>query len=424
MSGGVDSVVLLHLLSGLRAESAIDLRAFHVNHGLSTNAVAWERFCSDLCAKLSVGYTALRLDLEMPAGASPEALAREARYAALDGAAAESGIPVVALAHHADDQAETVLLQLLRGAAAKGLAAMPEWRSTDSGRCYWRPLLPATREAIVAYARRHRLHWIEDESNADISIRRNFLRARILPALASGFPGYRKSFARAAAHAANAADLLDELADRDAALAADGDGMSLAALREFGALRSGNLLRRMLARRGLGVPPNERLAEFLRQAFSAAIDRHPALKVDGRHTLRAEGGRILLDSAPAFEPFLAVWRGESSIVLPHGALTFSRTLGSGIRAALIPPSGLTIRPREGGERLQIAPRRPVRTLKNLLQEASIPAWARSGWPLLAQAGTLIAIPGVGVGVDWQCPPQEVGWESAWHPGTARETADA
>ena len=411
-------MVLLHLLSGLRAEHAIGLRAFHVNHGLSHNAGAWETFCSGQCAMLGVGFAVLRLELERARGESLEALAREARYAALEGAAAESGIGVVALAHHADDQAETVLLQLLRGAAAKGLAAMPEWRRADSGLNFWRPLLQVTRQDIVAYARRHGFEWIEDESNADISFKRNFLRTGVLPALATGFPGYRKSFARAAAHAADAAELLDEMGDRDAAFAADGEGVSLAALREFGPTRAGNLLRRILSRRNLDVPPTERLAEFIRQALTAGVDRHPALKIGDAHTLRVARGRVFLDQTPPFEPFLVSWRGESSVGLAHGVLTFSRTLGTGIRAVSIPASGLTIRPREGGERMQIAPGRPVRTLKNLLQEATIPAWARDGWPLLAHAGRLVAIPGVGVSVDWQCPPQEDGWEAGWHPGAA------
>ncbi len=416
--------MLLHLLSALRAEKGFELRVLHVNHGLSANAAAWEDFCSELCTTIGVGYGAIRLDLDRQPGASLEALAREARYAALEGAAAESGTTVIALAHHADDQAETVMLQLLRGSAVKGLAAMPEWRSADEGCSYWRPLLQARREDIVAFARRHRLRWIEDESNANIALKRNFLRAQVLPVLESGFPGYRNSLARAAVHAADAAMLLDELADRDAVAAADGDGLVLAALREFGALRSGNVLRRMLARRGLRVPPSERLAEFIRQAFTAAPDRHPALLVDQGHMLRAERGRVLLERTSPSAPFLAVWRAESRVVLPHGVLEFVQAKGSGIRAASIPSAGLTIRPREGGERLQIAGGRPRRTLKNLLQEAGIPASARAGWPLLAYAGTLVAVPGVGVGVDWQCPPQENGWESAWHPGATRRGATA
>ena len=416
LSGGVDSIVLLHLLAALRGELALHVRAVYVNHGLSPNADAWEKFCCDTCAALGVGFSAVRLGLARVAGESLEAQARKARYAALEGAAAESGTGIIALAQHADDQAETVLLQLLRGAAAKGLAAMPEWRCTGAGYCYWRPLLQTTRNEIVEYARRRGLHWIEDESNANPVYKRNFLRAQVLPRLEEGFSGYRTSLSRAAAHAAEAAQLLDQLADLDAAAAVDGDRVSLAALRELGALRARNLLRRILARRGLAVPPGERLAEFIRQAFEAAKDRHPALKLEGHNVLRADGGYVGLVCVPPSEPFAAAWHGENIVVLSHGSLLFKKVQGAGIRATMVPASGLIIRSRDGGERLKVAPNRPERTLKNLMQEAGVPAPLRSRWPLIVHAGRLVAVPGIGVGADWRCPPDEQGWGIEWRPG--------
>jgi tRNA(Ile)-lysidine synthase len=416
LSGGVDSVVLLHLMAALRGEFALYLQAVHVNHGLSPNADAWEKFCSDACAALGVGFSAVRLGLARVAGESLEAQARKARYAALEDAAAESGTGIIALAQHADDQAETVLLQLLRGAAAKGLAAMPEWRCTGSGCCYWRPLLQTTRKEIVEYAHQRGLRWIEDESNANTTYKRNFLRAQVLPRLEEGFPGYRASLARAAAHAADAAQLLDQLANVDAAGAGDGDRVSLAALRKLGPLRASNLLRWNLARRGLAVPPGERLAEFIRQTFKAAKDRHPALKLGDHHVLHTEGGHVAVACAPSSGTFLATWHGESVVVLPHGSLRFEKTGGAGIRATMVPASGLIIRPREGGERLKIAANRPLRTLKNLMQETAIPAVSRNRWPLIVYAGRLVAVPGIGVGVDWQCPPGETGWGIEWCPG--------
>jgi tRNA(Ile)-lysidine synthase len=418
LSGGVDSIVLLHLLAALRGELVLHVQAIHVNHGLSPNADAWEKFCSDVCAALGVGFSAVRLRLARHAGESLEAQARKARYAALEGAAAESATGIIALAQHADDQAETVLLQLLRGAAAKGLAAMPEWRCTGNGCCYWRPLLQTTRKEIVEYARRRGLHWSEDESNANTTYKRNFLRAQVLPRLEEGFPGYRTSLGRAAAHAGEAVELLDQLADLDATAAVDGGRVSLAALRELGALRARNLLRRILARRGFAVPPGERLAEFIRQVFEAARDRHPALKLEGHHVLRADSGYVALDCAPPSGPFLVAWHGESVVVLPHGKLLFEQMQGAGIRVAMVPASGLIIRSREGGERLKVAANRPLRTLKNLLQEAGAPSASRSRWPLIVHAGRLVAVPGIGVGVDWQCPPGEAGWGIEWRPGVS------
>jgi tRNA(Ile)-lysidine synthase len=420
LSGGVDSVVLLHLLAALRGEFSLHLQAIHVNHGLSPNAGAWEALCSDTCAALGIGYSVVHLKLVPATGASLEAQARKARYTALAGTATAASTSIIAVAQHADDQAETVLLQLLRGAAAKGLAAMPQWRCAGNGCCYWRPLLQSTRKDIVEYALRHHLRWIEDESNADPAHKRNFLRAQVLPRLEDGFPGYRTSLARAAAHAADAAQLLDQLADLDAGVAVAGDRVSIAALRDLGALRAGNLLHRMLAQRGLAMPPGERLAEFIRQAFEAAKDRLPALRLDKRHVLYAEGGQIMLGCAPLRDPILTTWHGESVVLLPHGRLLFAKTQGSGIRAAMIPGSGLIIRSREGGERLKIAANRPGRTLKNLLQEAGIPAALRSRWPLIAHAGGLVAVPGIGVGVDWQCPPDETGWTFEWCRGVSNQ----
>ncbi|MFS8086460.1 MAG: tRNA lysidine(34) synthetase TilS [Acidobacteriota bacterium] len=418
LSGGVDSVVLLHLLATLRSELALDVQAVHVNHGLSPNADAWERFCSEACAVLGVRFSTVAVGLAREPGESLEAQARKARYSALAGAAAQSGARIIAIAQHADDQAETVLLQLLRGAAAKGLAAMPEWRSAGNDCWHWRPLLQATRNDIADHALRHHLRWIEDESNADPAHKRNFLRAHVLPRLEDGFPGYRSSLARAAAHAAVAAQLLDQLADLDAGVAVADDRVALAALRNLGALRAGNLLRWMLAQRGLAVPPSERLAEFIRQAFEASQDRLPALELGGRRVLRAEGGHITLGCTPLPDAGPTIWQGESVVPLPHGCLLFNKTQGSGIRAAMIPASGLSIRSREGGERLRVAANRPERTLKNLLQEAGIPATLRSRWPLIAHAGKLVAVPGIGIGVDWQCPPDEPGWTFEWRPGVS------
>ena len=421
LSGGVDSIVLLHGLAALRSELALTLHAVHINHGLSSNADAWETFCVETCAMLGVGCTALRLGLVRRAGESLEARARTERYAALERVAADVGAGVIALAQHADDQAETVLLQLLRGAAAKGLAGMAEWRCPRRGCCHWRPLLHSTRMEIVDCAHAHALRWIEDESNADPAHKRNFLRAQVLPRLQDGFPGYRASLSRSAASAAEASQLLDQLADLDAAAIAGGERLPVASLRILGGLRTGNLLRRMLAQRSIAVPARERLREFIRQAFEAQEDRHPMLKLDGECALAAERGQLAIIRVQPLAPILAIWHGESVIELAHGRLRFAATRGTGIRAALVPSGGLAIACRRGGERLRIAPNRPLRTLKNLMQEAGIPAAARCRWPLISNECRLVAVPGIGVSVDWQCRRDEAGWNIEWCPDAARGT---
>ena len=209
VSGGIDSIVLLDALATLAARHSLTLSAIHVNHGLSPNAPAWARFCAEQCALRALPLTVHELQLARTSGESLEARARAARYACFDAAA----VDVVALGHHADDQAETVLLQLLRGAGPRGLAAMPSLRP---GRpALLRPLLGLTRAAIAARAQARQLQWITDESNDDTRYRRNLLRHAVAPVLGAEFPGYPLTLARAAAHQAEASELLDALAQHD-----------------------------------------------------------------------------------------------------------------------------------------------------------------------------------------------------------------
>src|SRR5437660_3778741 len=189
LSGGRDSVALFDATLAQASAHALDVVAVHVHHGLSVHADAWVRFCKDLCSKCSVPLIERRVAVARGPRKSVEAEARHARYAALADAAAAAGADVVLLAHHEDDQAETVILQLLRGAGPQGLAAMPEARADAMGLKWLRPLLDVPRAAIDAYVRERHLAWIDDDSNADVRHRRNALRERVVPALASIAPG-------------------------------------------------------------------------------------------------------------------------------------------------------------------------------------------------------------------------------------------
>lgn len=285
LSGGCDSVVLLHLLSRLELEGR--LSAIHVHHGLSPNADAWADFCAAYCSRLSVPLRVERVKVD---GASPlglEAAARSVRYAAFSGCPAE----VLVLAQHQGDQAETLLFNLLRGAGVAGAAAIPEERHAVRQRIL-RPLLACTREEIEAYARSHGLNWIEDESNADTRHARNFLRHEILPVLERRFPAASRSLARSAGHFAEADELLSELAEADWRLACDGgEAPSMRRLRCLSPLRLKNLLRYRLRVLGWRAPGAQRLDEFVRQLLTAAPDRHPGLDLpDG--SLRVVGGRL------------------------------------------------------------------------------------------------------------------------------------
>jgi tRNA(Ile)-lysidine synthase len=283
LSGGLDSVVLLH---GLVAQN-LRATAVHVHHGLSTNADQWSDFCRRICDDLNVP---LRIEKVMVARNSAdglEAAARRARYQAFDRLAADW----LLLAHHKDDRAETMLFNLLRGAGVRGAGALREC----NGRLL-RPLLSLTRRELHAYAMGQKLSWVEDESNADTRFTRNYLRHRIFPELESRFPGVGTRLSAAAAHFSEASDLLDDLARSD--LAEDGVSfpVSVARLAMLTEPRARNALRFLLVTAGVGIPSQERLIEALRQCLSAAADRHPAVAF-GDHVLRRRAGHIYLDDA-------------------------------------------------------------------------------------------------------------------------------
>ncbi len=254
-SGGLDSSVLLDLLARQMRARTISLSALHVNHGLSANADAWEAHCRAACATLAVAFTAVRIRVRRAPGESLEEQARKGRYAAFAGVDAD----VIALAHHAEDQSETLLLQMLRGAGPDGLAAMAEYAPMAAGPAIWRPMLDVPRAAILRHGRDQGIAWIEDESNLDPGYRRNFVRHRIWPALVEGFAAPAVTLPRVARLQADAARLLGELADIDLATIASDDGLDCTGLKSLSASRQANLLRRWISRSGARAPSEARL---------------------------------------------------------------------------------------------------------------------------------------------------------------------
>ena len=208
LSGGVDSVVLLHLLHQLQKTHHFTLKASHVHHGLSKNADKWVKFCEKLCRKLSIPLDVNYIKLPQKKSLGIEGEARRLRYEKL----LKSKTDLVVLAHHEDDQAETFLLQLIRGAGVKGLSSMAHF---DDTRKLWRPLLNTSRIDIESYAKQHKLKWIEDESNQNIDFDRNFIRSKVLPILKNRFNHIIKVISRSSSHLAEAQNLLDDLAKLD-----------------------------------------------------------------------------------------------------------------------------------------------------------------------------------------------------------------
>ncbi|MCC6610590.1 MAG: tRNA lysidine(34) synthetase TilS [Burkholderiales bacterium] len=418
LSGGIDSAVLLDLLAADAGRRGLRLACLHLNHGISPNAAAWARFCRRLAARYGLRCRVRKLDLAPYRALGMEAAAREARYAALRAEHAD----FVALAQHLDDQAETVLLQLVRGAGVPGLAAMPAVRGAGNGTGprLVRPLLGVPRAAIETYARARGLEWIEDESNANDAIARNYVRHRVMPLLAELNVGAADNLARSARHLGEATALLADLAAIDAAQCALDGGISIAALRRLGGARARNLLRWYLQQHGLRAPSSVQLDEMLRQATSARTDRavHFAL---GAATLRRY--RDALWAVPPLPPpppkdFQAKWPGGMApwhVPDFGGVLRFRSGRGAGLRSAALRKGRVTLRARSGGEALRPRAGGPRRTVKRLLQEAGVPPWERQRLPLLYVDGRLACVPGVAVDAEWQAEPGEIGVVLEWTP---------
>jgi tRNA(Ile)-lysidine synthase len=417
-SGGLDSSVLLD--AAVRVLGASRCVALHVHHGLSANADSWLAQGEAVAQKYGVTFCAQRVNVPLPLqdAAGVEAAARSARYRALDAMCATHHAQSLWLAHHADDQAETVLLQLLRGAGMAGLAAMPLLRTGAGHVPRVRPFLGLSRGQLERYARARGLHWIDDESNADPRYRRNALRHAVMPVLAAQFPGFREALARTAAHAASAQRLLDDLAQLDLREASrdDGNALALDVLLALDEARAFNLLRYWMRTLGLPAASAARLGDVLRQLrdVSGAPGDHQLRVGHARQWLRCYRGQVFWESQPPVrdgvqesarqnEAATRAWRGEETWHLPQWRGTFVFAPASASDADAVPSTvlmraPLVARARQGGERLRDAPGGPRRTLKNLFQARGIPAWARDV-PLLFAGDMLLFVPLIGVNDD-------------------------
>lgn len=466
-SGGLDSCVLLHLLASLRDECRYELAALHVNHGISTRADEWQQFCAETCASLLVPFTAARVDVPRDTGLGIEAAARAARYAVLLAQPAD----ILVLAHHQDDQAETLLLQLLRGAGVRGLAAMGGQRSVPSaqlsadsrqleagmsseettkqpttqaslqisayphvgevspvpslpkeGEGYQRPttmlrpLLDISRATLESYASSNHLAWIEDESNLDLAYDRNFLRHHIFPELEKRFPASRITLARSAAHLAEAAALLDEVALEDASRWIRQGRLQVTGLHAMSEPRAKNLLRHWLSAYLTELPSTRRLQDIYRQLLEARAEAMIAIALEGGQVRRYRGEAWFDQSVSLIQPAVLEWRGESELQFAGGQLSSRPVVGAGISLARLDAEPLYIHWRQGGERLRLHRHGPARSLKNLFQEAGVPAWQRATLPLIYWRDELVCVPGIGVACEWQADAGESGLVIEWRRG--------
>ncbi len=405
-SGGADSTALLDLLAQVPAARS-RLRAIHIDHGLHPQSRAWARAAQATCRALGVPLAIRRLRLSRSRGESLEAVARAGRYAAL--AAALGPGEVLLTAHHLEDQLETVLLQLLRGAGLPGLAAMPGVKALGAG-VLVRPLLGVARAQLRDWVHARGLRCLEDPANTDASFDRNYLRHQVLPRLVSRWPGAAGAVARSARHVAAAQQLLDGLARADVDRAADGAALSVAQLRTLPLARRRNALRYWITTAGNPAPDARRLEEIAVTLLAARVGANPQVSWGAVRVQRHAGRLSLLALRPAAAAFEITWNPhrKSRLALPAGCgvLELVRAARGPIDAAAL-PAQVTVRTRRGGERLRPRVGGPARTLKSLLQDEGISLRERQQLPLLFAADQLAAAGDLWVDARWQPGAQTV-----------------
>ncbi len=418
-SGGVDSHLLLHLLSQLRRQdpSLPPLLAVHVNHQLQAQAADWARHCQQQCEQLGVPLLLQTVTVSSGPRQSLEAQAREARYQAFEQILQPGD--VLLQGHHLDDQAETVLLRLLRGSGCAGMAAMPGQRPLGSGRLL-RPLLSCSRQQIVAAAEQAGLSWIEDPSNRCTDLARNYLRQQVLPLLEQRWPGYRHTMARSSALLAESQQLNRELAQLDAErlqLSLQAGSLSLQKFQQLNSLRRKNLLRCWLTARGLPVPTAQQLQQLLDEVLAARADAQPLLCWAGLEARRFDGELYVMSAlAPVDTEWSQEWQGQALMIPGSGRLSATAVSGAGLRVQ----PGLQLRLRRGGERCRPQGRAHSQSLKKLFQEYAVPPWLRARVPLLYCGDQLVAVAGYWVCEGFQAAAGEPGWQLDWQPVAARE----
>ncbi len=390
-SGGLDSTVLLHALSRAIADRPnYRMRAAHVDHQLHPDSGSWREQCGSVAQSLRIDFVPLVVTVDASPELSPEAAARDARYAALKQILRPN--EVLLTAHHADDQLETMLLALMRGAGLRGLSGVPSVQIFGGG---WlaRPLLEFARSELEAWAAAERLQWIEDPSNEDTSFDRNFLRHRVLPALRERWPAADHSATRSTAHLREAGRLLDVLAATDLETVAVGSCLSMTEIARLAPARRRNLLRHWIRQQGMRVPSTRKLATIERDLLMAREDRLPCVEWDGVQVRRHRGLLYCMRQLPPFEPAdTLTWNVSQVLELPAqlGRLRVQRDAAGGLAAARVPPA-VQIHFRHGGEELQPAGDPHHRKLKRLLQDACVLPWWRDRVPLIYAADRLAAV---------------------------------
>lgn len=413
-SGGVDSHVLLYLLSQLsNQQPSLQITAVHVNHGLQSQSNDWAEHCQQTCDDLNIPILVKKVSVDLDNGQSPEAAARDARYAVFR-ELVEEGCGLL-MAHHEDDQAETVLLQLFRGAGVAGLSAMPGAMEFEKG---WllRPLLDVSRVQIEAFACQHGLKWVEDPSNTETSFDRNFLRHEIIPKLTSRWPALNTSLSRAASHQAEAASLLKQLAVQDYA-GCHGrivKTLSVSALLVLDLARQKNLLRYWIKTIcGLRLPDSRHMQRILTEVLTATANANPLVQWGNVQVRRYRDDLYAISASEIgnMQELAEIknWQVDKPLLLADGTkLRAERVKGKGLKLSLLESGKLLVGYRQGGEQCVPVGRGHHHSVKKLMQEWGIPPWQRDHIPFIFVDDELAQVVGHCVCEPFQAMPDEIG----------------
>lgn len=384
-SGGLDSHVLLAAIATIKTQIEVqEIIAIHINHGLSLNAKQWQIHCETVCKDLGIPLQSVTLTIDAKSGESPEDVARKARYQAF--ADQMQAGDCLLTAHHRDDQAETLLLQLFRGAGIKGLAAMPRLKSFGPGYLA-RPLLDFSRDQLHAYAKATKLTWIDDESNFDTGFDRNYIRHKVMPTLQQRWPGINKTLSRSAELNSEGLALITELASGDISLCyghAQG-ALAIDQLKQFSNARRNNIIRYWLQQHDLPLPSHAKLTELNESVLSARPDAQPLLTWPGVEIRRFDNELYVMPPLDKHDPHLIIrWpmpRQQALVLANHlGELRTQQVPGQGL--AIPSEAKVEVRFRLGGERLQPYGHKQHHSLKTLMQEWHVPPWRRARIPLI------------------------------------------
>jgi tRNA(Ile)-lysidine synthase len=389
-SGGIDSHVLLHLCAS-DEQFKNKITAVYVDHGLQKEAEGWGKHCEQVCDDLNVKFLSLKTNAQAAPGESPEEAARNARYLSLKPLLSKGD--VLLLAQHAEDQLETVLLQLFRGSGIKGLSGMPASMSFGEG-VLMRPLLDIPKAAIIEYAQSHNLKWVEDPSNQRSSFDRNFLRNDIIPQLKQRWPSIDHTVSRSARHCADAQSLIDLQADDllNAVFNAADESLNIGLLFSYALPEQKLVIRQWFKNLGLKMPSLDIVQQILLQVAQARKDANPVVLTQGYNIRRYRNHLFCLKPQKINLNDEFVWPKQDRQIKISDEVTYKiQESSNGIAFDVWQRARVTVKFRSGGETLQLPGRQSHQTLKNLLQEVGIPPWEREVMPLFYLDDNLAAV---------------------------------